>query len=93
MRIRQYIFFVPIFIAFYGISAYNQHLALIENPFNEISVEQWVKESPLQYFIGYVLNLLLNNTLLSYWLVVLIGFTYFLLSVLSFEKLQLTTIL
>lgn len=88
MRIRQYIFFVPLFIAFYGISAYNQHLTLIENPFNEISVEQWVKESPLQYFIGYVLNLLLKNTLISYWLVVLIGFTYFLLSILSFEKLQ-----
>ena len=76
MYLKKVLFFTPIFLFLYGINSYNMHLSLFEDPFGQIASEAWVKESPIQFFIGYVLNLILNNTILTYWLVVVLGFIF-----------------
>ena len=81
MYLKKVLFFTPIFLFLYGISSYNMHLSLFEDPFGQIASEAWVKESPIQFFIGYVLNLILNNTILTYWLVVVLGFIFLLFSI------------
>ena len=52
----------------------------------KIASEAWVKESPIQFFIGYVLNLILNNTILTYWSVVVLGFIFLLFSIIKFDQ-------
>ena len=86
MYLKKVLFFTPIFLFLYGINSYNMHLSLFENPFGQISSEAWVKESPIQFFIGYVLNLILNNTILTYWLVVVLGFIFLLFSIIKFDQ-------
>ena len=86
MYLKKVLFFTPIFLFLYGINSYNMHLSLFENPFGQIASEAWVKESPIQFFIGYVLNLILNNTILTYWLVVVLGFIFLLFSIIKFDQ-------
>ena len=86
MYLKKVLFFTPIFLFLYGINSYNMHLSLFEDPFGQIASEAWVKESPIQFFIGYVLNLILNNTILTYWLVVVLGFIFLLFSIIKFDQ-------
>ena len=86
MYLKKVLFFTPIFLFLYGINSYNMHLSLFEDPFGQIASEAWVKESPIQFFIGYVLNLILNNTILTYWLVVVLGFVFLLFSIIKFDQ-------
>ena len=61
MYLKKVLLFTPIFLFLYGINSYNMHLSLFEDPFGQIASEEWVKESPIQFFIGYVLNLILKR--------------------------------
>ena len=86
MYLKKVLLFTPIFLFLYGINSYNMHLSLFEDPFGQIASEEWVKESPIQFFIGYVLNLILNNTILTYWSVVVLGFIFLLFSIIKFDQ-------
>ena len=79
--IKHVLFFTPIFLIFYGTNTYGMHaLNLYENPLGKLSSEQWVQESPIQYFIGYPINLIINSTIRTHWLVVSLGFIYVVVS-------------
>ena len=85
--LKKTLVFAPIFLMFYGTNTYGLHaISLYENPFGQLVSEQWVQESPIQFFIGYLINLLVNDTYLTHWLVVLSGFIYLLISVFYFDK-------
>ena len=86
MYLKKVLLFTPIFLFLYGINSYNMHLSLFEDPFGQIASEEWVKESPIQFFIGYVLNLILNDTILTYWSVVVLGFIFLLFSIIKFDQ-------
>lgn len=79
--IKQLMFFTPIFLIFYGTNSYGMHaLKLYENPLGKLSSEQWVQESPIQYFIGFPINLIIDSTITTHWLVVTFGFVYLTIS-------------
>lgn len=81
--------FFPIFLIVYGNqNAYGLHaLNLYENPFSTLNSEQWVQESPIQFFIGYFINFFVSNTLYTHWIVVILGFIYFFISTICFDHL------
>lgn len=85
--LKQALIFTPIFLLLYGTNTYGLHaLSLYENPLGQIDSEQWVQESPIQFFIGFLINLLIKDTLITHWLVVLFGFIYLLMSAFYFDK-------
>ena len=85
--IKKFLFFIPIFLLIYGTNTYGLHAKkLYENPFGSIDSEQWVQESPIQFFIGFIVNLLTSNTSRTHWIVVILGFLYLAISVVSFDK-------
>ena len=86
--IKKAIFFIPIFILLYnnGSNFYGYSPVLYSNPFAEISGEQWIKESPIQFFIGYFINLATKNTLTTHWIIIFIGFVYLYTSMFLFDR-------
>ena len=85
-KIYIYLSFVPFFLIVFGFGSYNQHFKLIENPLSSIPNEQWVQESPIQFFIGFFINLFIKNPSISYWSSVVIGFVYLFFAIAKFEK-------
>ena len=87
--IKKAIFFIPIFILLYnnGSNFYGYSPVLYSNPFAEISGEQWIKESPIQFFIGYFINLATKNTLTTHWIMIFIGFVYLYTSMFLFDHI------
>ena len=86
-ELKKILIFGPIFLIFYGMNTYGLHAeSLYENPFGSINSEQWVQESPIQFFIGYVINLVVDNTTTTHWIVVAIGFLYLYTSAFFFDK-------
>ena len=64
--LKQALIFTPIFLLLYGTNTYGLHaLSLYENPLGQINSEQWVQESPIQFFIGFLINLLIKDTLIT----------------------------
>ena len=75
--IKKCLFFIPIFLLIYGTNTYGLHAKkLYENPFGSIDSEQWVQESPIQFFIGFIVNLFTNNTTRTHWIVVILGLPF-----------------
>ena len=71
----------------YGTNTYGLHAKkLYENPFGSINSEQWVQESPIQFFIGFFVNLFTNNTTRTHWIVVFLGFLYLTIGIINFDK-------
>ena len=85
-KIYIYLSFVPFFLIVFGFGSYNQHFKLIENPLSSIPNEQWVQESPIQFFIGFFINLFIKNPSISYWSSVVVGFVYLFFAIAKFEK-------
>ena len=56
------------------------HLGYIQLSYSIILLEQLNLnsgyKSPIQYFIGFVINLIINNIHITYWIVVGLGFVY-----------------
>ena len=51
MYLKKVLIFTPLFLLFYGINSYGLHAKnLYLNPFGQIETEQWVQESPIQFF-------------------------------------------
>jgi len=87
MYLKKILIFTPIFLLFYGVNTYGLHAkSLYLNPFGELETEKWVQESPIQYFVGFFINLIVKNTTITHWIVVGIGFVYFLISTKYFDK-------
>ncbi len=87
MYLKKIAIFTPIFVLFYGINTYGLHAkSLYLNPFGQLETEKWVQESPIQYFIGFFVNLIVKNTTATHWIVVGIGFIYFFISTIYFDK-------
>ena len=85
--IKKTLFFIPIFILVYGTNTYGLHAKkLYENPFGIIDSEQWVQESPIQFFIGFIVNFFTNNATRTHWIVVILGFLFLIISVINFDK-------
>ena len=54
MYLKKVLIFTPLFLLFYGINSYGLHAKnLYLNPFGQIETEQWVQESPIQFFFGF----------------------------------------
>ena len=86
MYLKKIAIFTPIFLLFYGINTYGLHAkSLYLNPFGQLESEKWVQESPIQFFVGYVINRVVNNLDLTHWLVVIIGFIYCLTAIIKFD--------
>jgi len=86
-ELKKILIFGPIFLIFYGVNTYGLHAkSLYENPFGSINSEHWVQESPIQFFIGYFINLIVDNTTTTHWIVVAIGFLYLYTSAFFFDK-------
>ena len=62
----------------FGINNYRfqESQLLFVNPFQVIENAQHIQESPITFLIGYIINSILNNTSITYWLVVIIGYIY-----------------
>ena len=89
--LKKIFFFTPVFLFIYGTNTYGLHAKkLYENPFGSIGSEQWVQESPIQFFIGFIVNLFTNNTTRTHWIVVILGFFYLTISVINFDKRYFT---
>ena len=86
MYLKKLILFIPVFLTIYGINEYNKHTSLYNNPLGSIDSEQWVQESPLQFFIGFVINIFIDNLNLTYWIVVILGFLFLLFSLIKFDQ-------
>ena len=85
--LKKFLFFIPLFLLIYGTNTYGLHAKkLYENPFGSIDSEQWVQESPIQFFLGFIVNLFTNNTTRTHWIIVILGFLYLTISVVSFDK-------
>ncbi len=85
--LKKILSFIPIFLLIYGTNTYGLHAKkLYENPFGSIDSEQWVQESPIQFFLGFIVNLFTNNTTRTHWIVVILGFLYLTISVINFDK-------
>jgi len=86
-ELKKILIFGPIFLFFYGVNTYGLHaVSLYENPLGSLESEQWVQESPIQFFIGYFINLIVDNTTTTHWIVVAIGFLYLYTSAYFFDK-------
>ncbi len=85
--IKKFLFFFPVFLLAYGTNTYGLHAKkLYENPFGSINSEQWVQESPIQFFIGFVVNLFTISTTRTHWIVVFLGFLYLTIGIINFDK-------
>lgn len=85
--LNRVLFFTPIFILFYGTNSYGLHAKnLYENPFGYLNSEQWVQESPIQFFIGYPINLVINNPTATHWIVVIFGYLFLSISIFLINK-------
>ena len=87
--IKRAIIFVPVFILLYnnGSNFYGLSPVLYSNPFAEISGgEEWIKESPIQFFIGYFINIVVKDTSITHWIMIFIGFVYLYTSLFLFDK-------
>ena len=85
--IKKIAIFFPIFLLFYGYNSFGLHsIELFNNPFGTIESEQWLQESPIQYFIGFVINLIINNIHITYWIVVGLGFVYVVFAINNLNK-------
>tara|TARA_B110000438_G_scaffold263910_1_gene276213 strand:+ start:428 stop:1468 length:1041 start_codon:yes stop_codon:yes gene_type:complete len=78
MDVKKLIYLTPLFIIFFGINNYNLYESqiLFANVFETLPKNQWLHESPIQFFIGYILNKLINNVVLTYWIVVVLGYCF-----------------
>lgn len=86
MYIKKIAIFTPIFLLFYGINTYGLHAkSLYLNPLGQLEAEKWVQESPIQFFIGYLINKVFNNLDLTHWIVVALGFLYCLAAIIKFD--------
>ncbi len=85
--LSRVLFFVPIFLLFYGTNTYGLHaISLYENPFGYVLSEQWVQESPIQFFIGYPVNLIINNPTATHWIVVALGYLFLSVAIFLINK-------
>ena len=58
-------------------------------PFQVIENAQHIQESPITFLIGYIINSILNNTSITYWLVVIIGYIYLFTVLYLYEEKEL----
>ena len=86
--LKSAVFFTPIFILLYnnGSNFYGYSPVLYSNPFADISGEQWIKESPIQFFIGYFINIVVKNPLTTHWIMISLGFIYLFISLFLFDR-------
>ena len=90
MYLKSAIFFVPVFIIFYGVNPYGDNTKfLYNNPFGTLTTEQWLQESPIQFFLGYFLNIFLGNEESTFNLVIIIGFIFLYFSLYSYDSKNL----
>jgi len=84
---KNILIFLPIFILLYnnGSNLYGYSETLYLDPLGDISGEEWIKESPLQFFIGYAINPFINNTFVTHWIIVVFGFVYLYFSMYLFD--------
>jgi len=93
LYLKSAIFFVPVFIIFYGVNPYgNNTILLYNNPFGTLATEQWLQESPIQFFLGYFLNLFLGNEQSAFNLVIIIGFIFLYFSLYSYDSKNLENV-
>ena len=92
MITKKLIAATPIFILFFGISNYNfqESKFLFVNPLQLLEPRlQHLQESPITFLIGYIINSILNNTSITYWLVVFLGYVYLFTILYLYEKHEL----
>ena len=87
MYLKSAIFFVPIFVIFYGVNPYgNNTTFLYNNPFGTLTTEQWLQESPIQFFLGYFLNIFIENEESTFNFINIIGFIFLYFSLYSYDS-------
>lgn len=85
--LKQIFIFLPIFLLLYndGSNIYGNSETLYEDPFSDISSEEWIKESPLQYFLGFFIRLAFNSSSNIHLIIVVFGFIYLFISMYLFD--------
>ena len=90
LYLKSAIFFVPIFVIFYGVNPYgNNTTILYNNPFGTLATEQWLQESPIQFFLGYFLNIFIENEESTFNFINIIGFIFLYFSLYSYDSKNL----
>ena len=87
LYLRSFIIFLPVFLILYGVDPYGMgSVHLYSNPFGVLESEQWLQESPIQYFVGFIFNLFLKNDIFTHYLVIALGFLFLYLSMFLYDK-------
>jgi len=93
LYLKSAIFFIPVFIIFYGVNPYGINtIFLYNNPFGTLTTEQWLQESPIQFFLGYFLNIFLGNEQSTFNFVNIIGFIFLYFSLYSYDSKNLENV-
>lgn len=84
---KKLVLLTPLFIFFFGVNWYSktESQKLFFDPF-ELPNNEWLIESPIGFIFGYFLNLFVQNSILTYWIVVLFGYCFLILSFYLLEK-------
>ena len=87
LYIKSFLYFLPVFLILYGTNPYGTSSTnLYSNPFQLLENEQWLQESPIQYFIGFVINLFVKNERLTHYIVIAFGFLILYLSMYLYDQ-------
>jgi len=84
---KKLVFLTPFFTIFFGVNWYSrtESQKLFLEPF-QLPKNEWLIESPIQFILGYFLNIILKNPTLTYWIVVFCGYFFLLISFYLLEK-------